>query len=415
MKWIYNFFINGFQLLLPVLGLFFKRLKTFRQERQQTKNELENFISQNQAPIIWIHVASLGEYEQVVPVIKALKPHFEHYQFLLSFFSDSGYRIKKNKSIANFETYLPLDTKTQSQDFVNLIKPQFAIFVKYDIWPNFLRELNKQQIKTFLVAARFRPQQFYFKVYGRFFKQALTSFQHIFVQDQASGHLLNSINYTSWTHTGDTRYDRVYQQLSQDNKLDFMQNFKEDKQCMVCGSTWPEDEKVLLPSLNDKTNKLKFVIAPHQIKTENINQFQKQLQKPSIKYSEITNQDLSQYDILILDTVGLLTKVYAYANMAYVGGAMGKTGLHNILEPAAFGVPIIIGPDHDKFPEAKALKLKGGLTVVSKTSELQNIVRKLNDEQEFKAKMGKAANDFVQDKKGATALTCEGILQNLIH
>jgi len=415
MKWIYNFLINGFQLLLPILGLFFNRLKTFRIERQHTKKELINFISQNKAPIIWVHVASLGEYEQVVPVIKALRPHFKTHQFLLSFFSDSGYSIKKNKSIADFETYLPLDTKNQSQDFVNLMKPQFAIFVKYDIWPNFLEELKKQHIKAFLVAARFRPQQIYFKTYGRFFKQALKSFQHIFVQDQASGHLLNSINYTSWTHTGDTRYDRVYQQLSQDNTLDFMQNFKQNQNCMVCGSTWPEDENALLPTLNDKTIKLKFIIAPHQIKTEATDQFQKQLQKSSIKYSEIKTQDLSQYDVLILDTVGLLTKVYAYADIAYVGGAMGKTGLHNILEPAAFGVPIIIGPNHDKFPEAKDLRQAGGLAVVNENSELQNIVCKLNGEQEFKTKMGKAAHDFIQDKKGATVLTCEEILQNLIH
>jgi 3-deoxy-D-manno-octulosonic-acid transferase len=356
-------------------------------------------------------VASLGEYEQVVPVIKALKPHFKPHKFLLSFFSDSGYHIKKNKSIADFETYLPLDTKQQSQDFVNLIKPQFAIFVKYDIWPNFLNQLKAQHIKTFLVAARFRPQQIYFKFYGSFFKQALGSFYHIFVQDQASGYLLNSINYTDWTQAGDTRYDRVYQQLSQDNKLDFMQNFTQNQNCMVCGSTWPEDEKALLPTLNDKTINLKFVIAPHQIKAENIDQFQKQLQKPSIKYSEIKTQDLSQYDILILNTVGLLTKVYAYADIAYVGGAMGNTGLHNILEPAAFGVPIIIGSNYDKFPEAKALKQKGGLAVVNNTLELQNIVRKLNDEEEFKAKMSKAAYDFVQDKKGATTLTYEGILR----
>lgn len=412
MRWIYNFFINGFQLLLPILGLFFKRLKTFRLERQQTKKELEYFIAQNQAPLIWVHVASLGEYEQVVPVIKALKPQFKNYKILLSFFSDSGYRIKKNNSVADFETYLPLDTQKQSQAFVNFVKPQFAIFVKYDIWPNFLRELHKQHIKTFLVAARFRPQQLYFKAYGRFFKHALMSFQHISVQDQASGHLLNSINYTDWTLTGDTRYDRVYQQLSQDNTLDFMQDFKQNHDCMVCGSTWPEDEKALLPTLNDKSLALKFVIAPHQIKPETVNQFQKQLQKSSIKYSEIKTQDLSQYDILILDTVGLLTKVYAYANIAYVGGAMGKTGLHNILEPAAFGTPIIIGPNHEKFPEAKALQQVGGLAVVSKPSELQNIVHKLNDEQGLKTKMRKAAHDFIQDKKGATALTCKEILQN---
>lgn len=412
MKWLYNFLIRSFQLLLPILGLFFKRLKTFRQERQHTKAELEKFISQNKKSIIWVHVSSLGEYEQVVPVIKALKANLEKDVFLLSFFSDSGYRVKKNNSIADFETYLPLDTKTQSQEFINLVKPKFAIFVKYDVWPNFLNQLKNKNIKAFLVAARFRPNQIYFRFYGAFFKKALRSFHFIFVQDQASGHLLNSINYTSWTAAGDTRYDRVYLQLSQDNRLDFMQKFKQDKSCLVCGSTWTEDQAALLPSINNKMITLKYVIAPHQIKSESIDQFQSQIQKPCIRYSELDQQDLSQYDVLILDTVGLLTQVYAYADLAYVGGAMGKTGLHNILEPAAFGIPIIIGPNHYKFPEAKALKEKGGLEVINNANDIQKLLKSLQHKQDKKVQMGKASRDYIKSKKGATELTSKYILNN---
>lgn len=414
MRWIYNFLISSFHLLLPILGLFFKRLKIFRVERQHNEKELEKFIYQNKAPIVWVHVSSLGEYEQVVPVINALKPHFKNYIFLLSFFSDSGYRVKKDNSIADFETYLPLDTQKQSQAFVNIVKPQFAIFVKYDIWPNFLSELKHHNIKSFLIAARLRPEQIYFKFYAGFFKQALKSFDHIFVQDQASGHLLNSINYTTWTHAGDTRYDRVFQQLKQDNTLSFMQDFKQNEQCIVCGSTWAEDESVLLPIINHKNTPSKYVVAPHQIKAKNIEELQSKIHKPSIKYSDIKTQDLSQYEVLILDTVGILTKVYAYADMAYVGGAMGKTGLHNILEPAAFGIPIMIGPNHHKFPEANALKDKGGLAVVNNSDELQKLINILqSNKNNVKTKMGNASLDFINDKRGSTNLTCKGILRNI--
>ena len=313
----------------------------------------------------------MGEYEQVVPVAQILKQHFKKHSFLLTFFSDSGYRVKKGKSFADFETYLPLDTSKQAQGFVNKINPELAIFVKYDIWPNFLNALKQKNIKTYLIAARFRPEQIYFKYYGQFFREALKSFEHIFVQDKASGNLLNSIDYTDWTHSGDTRYDRVYLQLQQDNSLDFMDDFKQNKTCMVCGSTWPEDEQVLLPSINDKSIKIKYVIAPHQINAKAIEELQLKIQKTSIKYSEIRDKDLSNYHVLILDTIGLLTKVYAYADLAYVGGAMGKTGLHNILEPATFGVPIFIGPNHQKFPEAKALEQFGGLNVVRNDNEFK--------------------------------------------
>lgn len=394
---------------MPILGVFFKRLKIFYQDRKHTSAELDSFLQQNQKPVIWIHVASLGEYEQVVPVLQKLKSMYSNYTYLISFFSDSGYRHKKNKSVADFETYIPLDTPKQAKYFVNRLNPKLAIFVKYDIWPNFLLELQHKNIKTFLIAARFRPEQIYFKYYGGFFRKAVTSFAHIFTQDQASGHLLNSIGFTNWTLSGDTRYDRVALQLEQDNALAFMDNFVQNEQCIVCGSTWPEDEKVLIPLINKQSVNLKFVIAPHQIDAEAIDEFILQIDKPAIRYSKISGNDLSGYEVLVIDNIGLLTKIYAYATIAYVGGAMGQTGLHNILEPATFGIPVIIGPNHKNFPEAAALKEFGGLKVVSNTEELILSVENLLHDENLMNTMSEASQKFIKNQKGATDISVNKI------
>lgn len=409
MKFLYNIFIKSFYVLLPILGVFFKRLKIFYQDRKHTSAELDSFLQQNQKPVIWIHVASLGEYEQVVPVLQKLKSMYSNYTYLISFFSDSGYRHKKNKSVADFETYIPLDTPKQAKYFVNRLNPKLAIFVKYDIWPNFLLELQHKNIKTFLIAARFRPEQIYFKYYGGFFRKAVTSFAHIFTQDQASGHLLNSIGFTNWTLSGDTRYDRVALQLEQDNALAFMDNFVQNEQCIVCGSTWPEDEKVLIPLINKQSVNLKFVIAPHQIDAEAIDEFILQIDKPAIRYSKISGNDLSGYELLVIDNIGLLTKIYAYATIAYVGGAMGQTGLHNILEPATFGIPVIIGPNHKNFPEAAALKEFGGLKVVSNTEELILSVENLLHDENLMNTMSEASQKFIKNQKGATDISVNKI------
>lgn len=409
MKFLYNIFIKSFYVLLPILGVFFKRLKIFYQDRKHTSAELDSFLQQNQKPVIWIHVASLGEYEQVVPVLQKLKSMYSNYTYLISFFSDSGYRHKKNKSIADFETYIPLDTPKQAKYFVNRLNPKLAIFVKYDIWPNFLLELQHKNIKTFLIAARFRPEQIYFKYYGGFFRKAVTSFAHIFTQDQASGHLLNSIGFTNWTLSGDTRYDRVALQLEQDNALAFMDNFVQNEQCMVCGSTWPEDERVLIPLINKQSVNLKYIVAPHQIDAEAIDEFILQIDKPAIRYSKISGNDLSGYEVLVIDNIGLLTKIYAYATIAYVGGAMGQTGLHNILEPATFGIPVIIGPNHKNFPEAAALKEFGGLKVVSNTEELILSVENLLHDENLMNTMSEASQKFIKNQKGATDISVNKI------
>jgi 3-deoxy-D-manno-octulosonic-acid transferase len=413
MKYLYNLLIQLFEWSLPLFGLFFSRLKIFHQERKKTKAEFDDYIIANKKPIVWVHVASLGEYEQVVPVIKGLKMHFKNYSFLISFFSDSGYRVKKNNSIGDFETYLPLDTSKNAKAFVDKVNPVFAVFVKYDIWPNYLNCLNSKKIDAFLIASRFRSNQIYFKFYGHFFRKALKSFQYIFVQDKSSGNLLSRIEIRNWKLSGDTRYDRVSLQLEQDNRLNFMENFLMGAPCMVCGSTWPEGEEQLMPCINDKNINQKYVIAPHQINQKHINDITKSLKKSHIKYSDIKNQDLSLYDILILDTVGLLVKVYAYADLAYVGGGFGNSGLHNILEPAAFGVPIIIGPNHKKFPEAEALQKHGGLFVVTHAEEMHTKIKLLRENEVLKNKMSQASKTFISSQKGATIISIKGILENL--
>jgi 3-deoxy-D-manno-octulosonic-acid transferase len=412
MKFIYNFLINTFHTLLPVLGIFFKRLKLFYTERQRTSEAFKIFIEENKKPIIWIHVASLGEYEQVVPVIEQLKSQYSNHAFLLSFFSDSGYRVKKGKSVADFETYLPLDTPKFAGGFVKQVNPNFVLFVKYDIWPNYLKAIENHGVNAYLIAARFRPNQIYFKAFGGLFKNALKSFKHVFVQDKDSGHLLDGINYETWTQSGDTRYDRVILQLSQNNTLDFIEDFVDDRFCVVCGSTWPEDDAVITTLINESELSIKYVIAPHQIKDNYIEETLKNIDKPCVRFSEKSNKNLAEFDVLILDTVGLLNKVYAYANVAYVGGAMGNKGLHNILEPAVFGIPIIIGPNHEKFPEAKALQNKGGLKVVNQHSELKVELTTLFKEIDVYNKMSSASKQFIESQTGATEITVSEIIKN---
>jgi 3-deoxy-D-manno-octulosonic-acid transferase len=412
MKFLYNSLIQCFHVLLPILGVFFKRLKIFYQDRKNTKVDFHEFIKHNNKPIIWTHVASLGEYEQVVPVLQSLKKIYPDDSYLISFFSDSGYRNKKGKSIADFETYLPLDTIKQSQDFVQLVNPKLAIFVKYDVWPNYLQALKKRNVQSYLVAARFRTNQIYFKFYGRVFRKALKSFHHIFVQDAASGQLLNTIDYKTWTHSGDTRYDRVSLQLEQDNTLGFVEDFLTNELCMVCGSTWREDEEVLTALINSLEANIKYVIAPHQINSKLISEFEAKIKRPSIRLSNSSNKNLSKYQVLIIDNVGMLTKAYSYADIAYVGGGFGHSGLHNILEPAAFGVPVFIGPNHKKFPEAEALMEAGGLKIVNQKDELINDIKKLCKDETLRIEMSEASKQFIKNQKGATAITIKKIREN---
>ncbi|PKP24762.1 MAG: 3-deoxy-D-manno-octulosonic acid transferase [Bacteroidetes bacterium HGW-Bacteroidetes-2] len=353
---------------------------------------------------IWMHCASLGEYEQGLPVLKGIRKEFSDYKIVLSFFSPSGYEVKKDSAEADVVCYLPIDTTKNARKFVELVHPKMALFVKYEFWPNFLFALKKQVIPVFLISALFRKNQLFFKPYGGWMRKSLSVFEHFFVQEEKSKVLLESIGFKNVIISGDTRFDRVSQQIEQDNTLEFIQEFKQDKICIVAGSTWPEDEDLLIDYMNKTSEEVQCIIAPHNIKPHLIQKLKEKITKKCVLYSEKEDKNLGDYSIFIIDTIGLLTKIYSYADIAYVGGAMGNTGLHNILEPATFGLPIIIGENFKKFPEAHALRLRAGLFSVSNFKELEEIVNKLIHNTSFREKTGMICSHYVSKNIGATAI-----------
>lgn len=352
---------------------------------------------------IWFHCASLGEFEQGVPIMEEMKKAKPDHKIIVSFFSPSGYEIKKNTSLADVVVYLPMDTPLNAKRFIDAIHPSLSIFVKYEFWPNYLLQLKKKNIPTLLVSGVFRDNQIFFKPYGGFMRKALKSFNHFFLQEENSVKLLNSIGFKNTTLSGDTRFDRVSHQIEMNNTLKFAKEFKGDALCVVCGSTWPEDEAVLLDYINSAPRNVKFIIAPHKIEQSKIEAFTEKLYKQKvILHSQKDDVNLTEYSVLIIDCIGLLTKLYSYADIAYVGGAMGRTGLHNILEPATFGVPIIIGKNYNEFPEAIRLRNLAGLFSISNPLELSDVLTKLVSDANYRNKTGMISGHFVNSNTGAT-------------
>ncbi|MCR9181413.1 MAG: 3-deoxy-D-manno-octulosonic acid transferase [Flavobacteriaceae bacterium] len=401
MRFLYSTLTTVFEKVLPVSGLFSAKMKLFINGRKTVFQTLKSQLSDSDKAI-WFHCASLGEYEQGLPVMEAVKKRYPKHKLVVSFFSPSGYENKRNNSIGDVTVYLPLDTKGNVKRFLNLIKPEIAVFVKYEFWPNYLLELHKRKIPTLLISALFRKKQVFFKPHGFWLRTVLKSFTHIFVQDEKSKQLLESISIKQVTVSGDTRYDRVSKQIEEDNNLDFIELFIGNSLCIVAGSTWPEDEEILIDYINQSPKNIKFIIAPHNLKKDQIDTFEKRLIKKTVRFSEMGGKHLSDFNVFILDTIGLLKKVYSYADVAYVGGGMGTTGLHNILEAATFGVPVVIGKNFDDFPEAKALQSRAGLFSVTTKNELETILDKLIENTRFREKTGMINGHFVQNNTGAT-------------
>ena len=401
MRFIYNIGIFLAGIALKLGALFNNKLKKGVEGRKSTFKILKDSISENDKTL-WFHCASLGEYEQGLPVFTKLRNHYKSHKIVLSFFSPSGYDIKKNSPIADLVVYIPLDTRTNAKRFLNLVKPELSVFVKYDIWPNFLYELKSQQKRALLISASFRENQIYFKTYGGFFRKALFTFEHIFTQNEVSKEILNAINYKTVSVNGDTRFDRVYSQLETDNTLPYVEAFKNNKLCVVAGSTWPEGESLFIDFINSEASKdIKYIIAPHDIKPDRIKKLQERIKSKSILFSDKNNKNLSDYKVFIIDTIGILSKIYSYADIAYVGGAMGNTGLHNTLEPAVFGVPIIIGNNHYKFPEASALITNGGMFSISNQQEFNQILNELILNEEKRKISGIKNRQYIEKNTGA--------------
>lgn len=382
------------------MALFHPKIKLFVEGRSQTFSNLKTKI-QKENKTIWIHTASLGEFEQGLPVIEKLKTTYPTYKILVTFFSPSGYEVKKNTTVADAVVYLPLDTRRNAKRFIETVNPVLAIFVKYEIWPNYLKELKEKQVPILLISAIFRKEQVFFKWYGGLMRKALQAFTHFFVQDNNSVALLKSINLNNATLSGDTRFDRVAEILERNNKLSFMELFQGNETCFVAGSTWPEDEEIIVKFINETQKHLKFVLAPHNIKTEHIQSLKKSISKKVVLYTEIEHNDISSCEVLVINTVGLLTKIYSYADIAYVGGAFA-TGLHNTLEPAVFGIPIIIGPEYKGFNEAEKLVAENGILVTRDYDEFTTTLDNLLENPEYLKNTGVINANFVKENKGAS-------------
>lgn len=405
---LYNFLMYIVGFFLRIIALFNNKLNLFVDGRKEVFSKLKSEISSNDKTI-WMHCASLGEFEQGRPIIEKLKVDYPSYKIVLTFFSPSGYEVRKDYKGADVICYLPLDTKKNAKKFLNLVHPTLAVFVKYEFWPNILRELKRQQIKTILVSGIFRENQAFFKSYGSWMRKSLKGFSHFFVQDDNSKKLLNSIGLTNVEKSGDTRFDRVFEITQQNNQLDFVSEFKGDGLLLVCGSTWKEDEDLLVEYINNSTAKnQKYIFAPHNIKQNEIEELSQRINKNTVLYSDKENQNLADAKVLIIDAIGFLTKVYSFADIAYVGGAFA-TGLHNVLEPATFGIPIIIGPDYQKFREAIDLVNIGGVVSIKNQNELNSELNELFLHSEIRASKGKISEEFIQDNLGATGMILEYI------
>ncbi len=397
---VYNTLVLIISFFLRIISLFNSKIRLFTTGRRDVFDSLKKSIKKENK-IIWIHAASLGEYEQGLPVLEKLKEDFPSHKYLLSFFSPSGYEVKKNSHIADYITYLPLDTSQNAAKFITIVNPVLAIFIKYEIWPNMLRKLDQNQIPSILFSAIFNKKQSYFRWYGGFMRRALFTFEHIFVQNQESQSLLHSIDYKRVSICGDTRFDRVSKIVTQNNHLDFAEVFKKDSLCFVIGSSWPEDEKILVPYINAVEGNVTFIIAPHNINASHINRLKGKLSKPALLLSEYSADEASKSEVLIVDSIGLLTKIYSYADVAYVGGGFA-TGLHNTLEPAAFGIPVVIGPKYKGFKEAEDLVKLGGIVSITSAKEFSSVANSFLSDKHKRAHIGHINSNYVANMSGAS-------------
>ncbi|MGB5237167.1 MAG: glycosyltransferase N-terminal domain-containing protein [Flavobacteriaceae bacterium] len=386
--------------LLYIVAVFNPKIKKFVEGRRSVQAYLEKVIPKEQA-VIWIHAASLGEYEQGLPVIEKLKNDYPGHFILITFFSPSGYEVRKNTKAADAVCYLPMDTKRNVERFLGTVRPVLAIFIKYEVWPNYLKSLQSRKVPVVLISAIFSRRQVYFKWYGRFMRKALRRFTKIFVQNEESQKLMHEIGIEDTVLSGDTRFDRVAVIREQGGKLDFMEAFKKDHHCFVAGSSWPEDEEIILNYIHNHHPELRTVIAPHDIKSDHIKQLQNKLKVPSVLFSELDGNSLDGVQVLIIDTIGLLTRIYQYADIAYVGGGFA-TGLHNTLEPAVFGIPVLIGPKYHNFQEAIDLVHRKGVLVVKGVSDFNRYMDQLLEDPDFCKNTGLINSDYITAKRGAS-------------
>ena len=401
---MYSLVIHLYSLIVELLSPFHKKARMMRLGQWKTNSTLRDKIDKN-AKYIWFHAASLGEFEQGRPMIERIKLEYPEYKILLTFFSPSGYEVRKNYTGADVICYLPFDTPYRVKKFLNLANPTIAIFIKYEFWANYLSELNRRKIPVYIISAIFRKEQLFFKWYGKSYRKVLKYYKHLFVQDGASRELLEEYGVTNVSVCGDTRFDRVLAVQEQARQLPIIERFiknggTKERITLVAGSSWPQDEEILLRYFN-KHPEMKLIIAPHEIHREHLMYIESLLRRPSIRLSEAIEHDVCKSDCLIIDSFGLLSSIYRYGDIAYVGGGFG-VGIHNVLEAAVYGIPVVFGPKYHKFKEAKDLiAVGGGFPVMNAEQYAQRMDEFLKSPQVLND-AGKSAGDFVKGNVGAT-------------
>ncbi len=394
--------IKIYYLLIAIASWFNPKARFWIRGRKGIFKRLKQEINPNEN-IAWFHCASLGEFEQGRPLIEAFKEKYKEHKILLTFFSPSGYEIRKNYEGADYIYYLPLDTPKNARRFLNIVNPSVVFFIKYEFWYFFIKEIGKREIPLYLVSGIFRKSQRFFKKYAYRSQKMLSEFKHFFVQNDESADLLNSIQLNNVSVTGDTRFDRVYTIAKNSKTLPLIERFKGDQQLLIAGSTWKPDEDLIIKYLNESKNDLKVIIAPHEIHPENIARIIRSIDTDLriLKYSEADNMNISNAQVLIIDNIGLLSSLYKYGDLAYIGGGFGK-GIHNTLEAATFGMPLLFGPNYLKFKEAVDMINAGGAYSITEYDELKDKIDFFISHPDEIIHAGKVTSDYVENKRGAT-------------
>ncbi|TYZ07837.1 3-deoxy-D-manno-octulosonic acid transferase [Hymenobacter lutimineralis] len=400
---LYSTALRLYALLLRLVAPFVPKAAQWVAGRQELLPRIQEALRQEKAPLAWFHCASLGEFEQGRPLMEAYAARHPGHKLVLTFFSPSGYEVRKNWSGADYVFYLPLDTAENARLFLDAVRPRLAVFVKYEFWYHFLTELRQRQIPAICVSAIFRPEQSFFQPWGGFFRRIVGSFTHIFTQNQASVDLLRSVGITQASVAGDTRFDTVVQTASAPPRaLPLVDAFTDDwAPVFIIGSSWPEDLPVLTPLLQQYQKQLRFIVAPHEISETNLRLVEEALPGRVVRYSAANASTVAQARVLLMDNVGLLSQLYRFGHFAYIGGAFGK-GLHNTLEAAAFGLPLFFGPSYHKFQEAQDLVALGCAFPVTSAAELLTAFGPLFHNEEGRLTVQDLSLDYVHDHSGAT-------------
>ncbi len=412
MNVLYNLSIFIYSILIKLASPFNLKAGQILNGRQRVFDELTNKIKHDR-PIIWVHCASLGEFEQGRPLIEAIKKQHPEYQIFLTFFSPSGYEIRKNYELADYICYLPADTKSNARKLIELVNPEFVFFVKYDFWFHYIQELKNRNIPLYLVSAIFRENQLFFKntPWGNWYRKMLFGFGHFFVQDEQSVKLLAGIGLANVTKAGDTRFDRVAEIARNGKDIPLIEKFKSNQQLVVAGSTWKPDEELLIEYIHAHPE-IKFIIAPHETKKGNIDRLISQLKTSVICYTEATDESVMNKQVLLVDTIGLLSSVYKYADLAYIGGGFG-VGIHNTLEAAIFGMPIVFGPNYLRFNEATTMVKLGIAHPVNDYSGVKAILDTLLADTGKRKEITSACISFTQQNLGATNTIVSKVFKKL--